>query len=196
MLTLRKIELHDALHGLPKVLITKEMLADCANSGQLLHRAQAQADALLRQTAEHREELLEQASLDFWSRANAQLSAWERQRQAMCDNLEHYATSITNQAFHCLLEEVPSSQRLSALIKQLVATQIPPIKATLVCHPLEYEHVGRSLAKLGDTLWRLRPDDQIEPQTLVLETDDGDFRIDWASLREILFAGTQDNSRE
>ncbi|AZE64949.1 type III secretion system stator protein SctL [Pseudomonas synxantha] len=188
MLTLRRIELHNGAPGQPKVLITREMLADCSRAGQLLGSAQAQADELLHQAAEHREELLEQASLDFWSRANAQLSAWERQRQAMCDNLEHYATSIANQAFHCLLEEVPQPQRLSALIKQLVATQIPPIKATLVCHPLEHDHIAQALAKLDSTLWRLRPDDQVKPQTLLLETDEGDFRIDWASMREILFA--------
>lgn len=188
MLTLRKIELHNGAPGQPKVLITREMLADYSRSGQLLGSAQAQAEELLRQAAEHREELLEQANLDFWSRAHAQLSLWERQRQEVCDSLEHYATSIANQAFHCLLEEVPAPQRLSALIKQLVATQIPPIKATLVCHPHEHEQAAQALAKLGSTPWRLRPDDQVKPQTLLLETDEGDFRIDWASMREILLA--------
>ena len=189
MLTLRKIELHNGACGQPKVLITREMLADCVQSAQLLGSAQTQAEELLRQAAEHREEMLEQARLDFWSRAHAQLSAWERQRQSMCDSLEHYATSIANRAFHCLLEEVPPPMRLSALVKQLVATQIPPIKATLVCHPHEHEQIAQALARLGSTPWKLRPDDQIKPQSLLLETDEGDFRIDWASMREILFTG-------
>lgn len=76
MLTLRKIELHNGACGQPKVLITREMLADCVQSAQLLGSAQTQAEELLRQAAEHREEMLEQARLDFWSRAHAQLSAW------------------------------------------------------------------------------------------------------------------------
>ena len=189
MLTQRKIELHDGASGQPKVLITREMLADCFQSAQLLDSARAQAEELLRQAVEHREEMLEQARLDFWSRAHAQLSAWERQRKAMCDSLEHYATSIANRAFHCLLEEVPPPKRLSALVKQLVTTQIPPMKATLVCNPLEHEQIAQALVQLGSTPWKLRPDDQVKPQSLLLETDEGDFRIDWASMREILFTG-------
>ena len=188
MLCRRKIDLHDGAADVATVLITQEMLRESAQAGQLLERAQAQADQLLSQAAEQRETMLEQAHLAFWQRANAQLEQWAHQRQTLCDNLERYATSIADQALCCLLEDIPPAQRLTALIKRLMATQLPSVSATLLCHPSELASLEQCLAMLDITQWVLRADDRVKPQTLVLETTEGDFRIDWASMRKILLA--------
>ncbi|MBL7230091.1 MAG: type III secretion system stator protein SctL [Pseudomonas sp.] len=184
MLNIRKIELCTGAPGLPQTLISQEMLADCRRASQLLSRAKVQAKELLRQATEHREKALEKLTLEFWRRANAQLKEWEKQQHVMCDNLEQYATSIANQTILCLLEEAPVGQRLSALVKQLLATQVPSGKATLLCHPLECAEVERCLSRQHATFWTLRPDDRVRPQSLVLETEEGDFCINWASLCE------------
>lgn len=186
MLCRRKLAMHDGAPGTPRLVITQEEIMESAQANQLLERAKTQAEQLLLLAAEQREELHEQAGVEFWQRADAQLKRWENQHQTLSDNLEQYATSIANQALLRLLDEVAPAQRISALIKQLMAAQIPAVKATLLCHPLERETVEGHLTRHGLTRWVLRTDESVRPQTLVLETDEGDFRIDWRSMRHIL----------
>lgn len=163
-------------------LISREALASYTQAGDVIEQAKAGAKQLLREAHEQRKNLLEKAGLEIWQRANAQLKRWEAERQALCDNLEHYATSIANQTIQLLLEETPHIQRIGALIKQLLACHIPAIKATLVCHPHELETVRQYLDSGGNVHWTLRADNTIKPQTLILNTDEGDFRIDWISM--------------
>lgn len=185
MLCRHTITLHST-PSLPQTLIPRETLADGAQAEQLLAHAKTEADALLDQAEHTREELMEQAGLAFWQRANAQLQRWENERQAMCDHLERYATGVVNQAVRHLLDETAQPQRLAALLKQLLASQVPEVSALLLCHPRELETVKQRLATHHATLWKLQPDDTISPQTLVLKTEEGDFRISWASLLETL----------
>ncbi|NWC93854.1 MULTISPECIES: type III secretion system stator protein SctL [unclassified Pseudomonas] len=187
MLCRLRIELHSGPSGLPQTLIPRETLADWAQANQLLVRANAQAEALLRQAEEHCEALREKAGLEFWQRADAQLTRWERERQAMCDSLEQHATSIANQAIRSLLDDTVAPKRLEALLQQLLTSQVPKIKAVLLCHPPEIEEVRQHLVNHGVTLWTLHGDDTLSPQTLVLKTDEGDFRISWSAMLESFF---------
>lgn len=182
MLCRRKIELHKDRSGLPLVLIPKETLLDCGHANQLLARAQAQAEKLLRQAQEDREVLLEQTRLEFQEQAQDQLNQLEREHQTMCDDLEHSATLLVNQAIRCLLEETPPIQRVAVLLKQLLATQMPPVKATLLFHPQDRNHIEPWMNNHQELPWTLRPDDMLETQKMVLETEEGDFRIDWDSM--------------
>lgn len=72
-----------------------------------LSRQKRGARQLLQEANEQREQLLEKASLEIWQRADAQLKRWEAERQALCDNLEQYATSIANQAISFYLKKHP-----------------------------------------------------------------------------------------
>lgn len=192
MLCHRKIELHAHTSSLPHTLISRQTLEDSGQATSLLNRAKAQAEEQLRHAEQQREVVLEEASLEFWRRAEAQLDRWERDRQAMCNALEQYATAVTNNAIRCLLDETPNPQRLTALLKQLLASQVPPVEAALLCHPSELNVLKPLLAPPHATLWALRPDDTVPPQTLVLKTDEGDFRIDWASMFSLLLAQHKD----
>lgn len=107
MLCRRKIELNKG-QDLPQTLIAREMLIDCAQAGTLLIRAKAEARELLRQAEEQREILYANACREFWERANTQLQRWEIERQAICDNIEPIAASITSLAIRSLLEETVS----------------------------------------------------------------------------------------
>ncbi|QDH63202.1 MULTISPECIES: type III secretion system stator protein SctL [Pseudomonas] len=187
MLCRYTVELPRDASGLSRCLIPREELANWEHANQLISHAKAQADELINQTERQCELLLEKASLDVWQRADAQFKRWERDRQAMCDNLEEYATSITNQAIRRLLGETVAPQRLSALLKQLLADQIQEIDAALLCHPQDFEEVKQYLAHHKATLWKLHHDETIPAQTLVLKTDEGDFRISWNSMLDAFF---------
>lgn len=187
MLCRHTIESLNGAAGLPRCLIPREELKDWEQANQLLRRANAQADELLRQAARKCEVLQQEASLHIWQRANAQLKQWDLDRQAMCDHLEHYATAITNQAIRCLLDDIAPPQRLAALLKQLLASQVQEIDATLLCHPHDLEEIKQCLSQRNATYWKLHTDDAVLPQTLVLKTDEGDFRISWRSLLEAYF---------
>ena len=115
MLCRHTIELREGASGAQGSLIRREELANWEQANQLLSRANAQADELISRAEKKCETLLEQASLAIWQRADAQFKQWELDRQVMCDNLEHYATAITNQAIRCLLDETAAPQRLAAL---------------------------------------------------------------------------------
>ncbi|QLG91344.1 type III secretion system stator protein SctL [Pseudomonas yamanorum] len=168
-------------------LILREELANWEQANQLLSRTNAQADELISLAKKKCEALLEEVSLEIWQRANAQLKRWECDRQAMCENLEHYATSITNQVIRCLLDETAAPQRLAALLKQLLENQVPEISATLLCHPHDLEEIRQCLANHKATFWKLQADDSTLLQTLVLKTDEGDFRISWNSMLDTFF---------
>ena len=187
MLCRHTIELLKDASELPRCLIPREELANWAHANQLISRAKAQADELVIQAEKRCEMLLEKASLDVWQRADAQLKRWERDRQAMCDNLEVYATSITNQAIRRLLDDTVPPERLAALLRQLLANQIQEINASLLCHPQDIEEIKQCLANQQATLWKLQPDETIPAQTLVLKTDEGDFRISWHSMLDAFF---------
>lgn len=187
MLCRHTIELPKNLSEVRAGLIPREELADWQQANQLLSRAQAQAQERLRQAEQQCQALREQASLEIWQRADAQLQRWERERQAMHDSLEHYATTITHQAIRSLLDETVAPQRLAALLKQLLASQVQEIDATLLCHPQDLEEIRRCLANHKATLWRLHADETIPLQTLVLTTDEGDFRISWRSMLDTFF---------
>ena len=187
MLCRHTIELREGASGAQGSLIRREELANWEQANQLLSRANAQADELISRTEKKCEALLEQASLEIWQRADTQFKQWELDRQAMCDNLEHYATSITNQAIRCLLDETAAPQRLAALLKQLLESQVQEVSATLLCHPHDIEEIRECLTRHKSRFWKLNADDTIPPQTLVLKTDEGDFRISWDAMIDTFF---------
>jgi type III secretion protein L len=187
MLCRHTIELREGASGAQGSLIRREELANWEQANQLLSRANAQADELISRAEKKCETLLEQASLAIWQRADAQFKQWELDRQVMCDNLEHYATAITNQAIRCLLDETAAPQRLAALLKKLLASQVQEVSATLLCHPHDIEEIRECLARHKSRFWKLNADDTVLPQTLVLNTDEGDFRISWDAMIDTFF---------
>lgn len=181
MFCTRKIELNPSALSLPVALIPKQTLADSAQAGHLLENAEAQAQALVLQAEAQCKQMLEQASLEFWQRANAQLLRWDLERQAMSDNLEHIAASITQAAVRTLLDEAPPAQRITVLLKQLLASQVPTVKGCLLCNPQDRAAVEQWLHQHSYVPWALRCKDEVIAQALILETDEGDFHIDWRS---------------
>ncbi|MCX9151979.1 type III secretion system stator protein SctL [Pseudomonas sp. TB1-B1] len=180
MFCAHKIELKTQPHDLPTALIPRQMLGEHSQAQQLLDHAQTQAQALIRQAEDQCEQMLERASDEFWQRANAQLHRWESERQMMVDHLEHAATSVINTAIRSLLEEAVPAQRLSALLNKLLAAQLPAVEANLMCNPLDREHVELWLNLHCNVPWTLQVEDGLAAQSLLLETQEGGFHINWA----------------
>lgn len=186
MFCTRTIELHTLPHNLPTALIPREMLAEQSHANQILEHAQLQAQALIRQAESQCEKMLESASDEFWKRANAQLHQWTSERQTMFDNLEHTATSVINTAIRGLLEETVPAQRLTVLLNKLLAVLIPTVEANLLCNPLDREPVEQWLSRHCDVPWTLRVDRDLAVQSLLLETEDGGFHINWTNALDHL----------
>ncbi|PQZ86625.1 MULTISPECIES: type III secretion system stator protein SctL [Pseudomonas] len=186
----KKIELHTVNTQLPSVLIPREMLADFTQASELIEYAQAQANTLLQQAQAQCEHVMEAAGQQFWQRATPLLQRWESERQAMHDSLEHVATSVINNAIRGLLDETLPAQRVRALLNQLLAAQLPPVRATLLCHPQDRETVERWLACLDDVPWTLRVEHEVSAQSLLLETEDGGFHINWVDALDHLTPST------
>ena len=186
MFCAKKIELQSVALDQPTTLIPREVLADYSQARQLLEQAQAQAQVLIRQAQAQCASVLETASEQFWERANAQLQRWESERQAMHHNLEQIATSVINTTLRTFLDEALPAQRLTALLNQLLDAQLPTVNATLVCHPLDREHVEQWLARVGDVPWTLRVENDAAAQSLMLETEDGGFHINWGDALDQL----------
>ncbi|MGR3888402.1 type III secretion system stator protein SctL [Pseudomonas sp. 1152_12] len=179
MFCTHKIELHARSHDLSTALIPREMLAEYTQARHILEHAETQAEALIRQAESQCEKILESASNEFWQRANAQLHRWESERQAMLDQLETAASSVINTAIRSLLEETVPAQRLTVLLNKLLAAQFPAVEANLLCNPLDREHVEQWLSGHCNVPWALRVEDGLAAKSLILETEDGGFHINW-----------------
>lgn len=186
MLCRKKIELPLEASRLSHLIISREMLSDCFEVNQLLSHANIQAEKLLSRAEDDCLTLQKQAESKFWERANAQLVRWSRERQVMWSSLEQRATIILNHAIQQLLNETVDAQRLAALLKQLMKSQIPEVSATLHCCPDEIDYIKRYLTNHTISPWKLQPDISLPPQTLVLKTEEGDFFIDWNAMAENL----------
>ena len=186
MFCTQKIELCAVTTDVPVDLIPREMLVDYTHAQPLLEQAQAHVQALIRQAESQCERMLENAGQQFWQQANTQLQRWESERQAMHDQLEQVATAVINTALRSFLDETPPAQRLTALLNQLLDAQMPPVEATLRCHPQDREPIEQCLAQLREVPWKLKVDHDCTAQSLMLETEDGGFHINWASALEHL----------
>ncbi|MBE8590126.1 type III secretion system stator protein SctL [Pseudomonas sp. MAFF 301449] len=187
MLYRHTIDVPKDRHELPRSLIPREELANWIQAEQLLRHANDQADKLLSLAQKRCETLKEEASLEIWRRADAQLKRWEHDRQAMCDKLEQHASFITREAIRCLLDETPRPIRLAALLRQLMANQVHEVCADLFCHPHDFDEIERWFAHQKPTIWKLNADEATPPQTLILKTEEGDFCISWETMLTAFF---------
>lgn len=179
MFCTHKIELHARAQDLSTALIPREMLAEHTQARQILEQADTQAQALIRQAESQCENMLDSASSEFWQRANSQLQRWESERQAMFDQLETAASSVINTAIRSLLDETVPAQRLTVLLNKLLTAQLPTVEANLLCNPLDREHVEQWLSTHCDVPWAVRVEDGLAASSLILETEDGGFHINW-----------------
>ncbi|MGN8344706.1 type III secretion system stator protein SctL [Pseudomonas sp. SMV71] len=186
MLARRSLELRPEGQGLLQPYIARETLADCARAQRVIERAREQAAQLLEQANEVAEAKVLQAQARFWDKADALLSTWEAQRQAMWEQIESSAARLVNEALRTLLDEVPEPARIDALVRQLASGQRDPSDATLYCHPEDLASLTRSLGNTAPQPWTPVADAGMERHQVKLQTPGGTFQLDWPGAVQAL----------
>jgi len=188
MLVRRTLSLGDP-HANPAGIVRHEHVRDSQAAVDLLARARGQAEALLLEAGHQRQQVIDQASAQFWEEAGAFLHSLETQAQAAHDNVVQAARQLLNQAIDRLFGECTLSERAQALITHLAAGQSHATRAALSCHPQVFAQVQAWVASSRfAALWQLREDDAMPIDALRLSTDAGEFDLDWASLQRCMLA--------
>ncbi len=80
MLARRSLELRPDGQGLSQPYIARETLVDCARAQVVLEQAQAQAGQLLERANAEADATVLEAQAQFWEKAETLLAAWDTQR--------------------------------------------------------------------------------------------------------------------
>ncbi|KAF1006978.1 MAG: hypothetical protein GAK32_02376 [Pseudomonas fluorescens] len=188
MLVRKTLSLGDQ-HAAPVGIVRHEQFSDARVAVDLLARAQEQAQALLLEAEAQRQQVLEQATAQFWEEAGTFLQGVETQAQAAHDNVVHAARQLLNQVIDRLFGECSMGERAQALVSHLAASQSHVTGATLRCHPQLFADVQAWVASSRfATLWQLREDALMPMDALRLSNDAGEFDLDWASLHRCILA--------
>ena len=182
----RSLELRPDGQGLLQPYIARETLVDCARAQVVLEQAQAQAAQMLEHVTAEADAAVLDAQARFWEQADALLTAWEAQRQAMWERIERSAAQLVNEALGVLLDEVPDQARIDALVRQLASRLDDPVNATLHCHPEHLASLTQSLYTQGGRPWTLLADADMAAHQLKLETPGGTYLLDWPTAVEAL----------
>lgn len=127
MLTRRRITLLNGEDDLSPVIDRAQLQLE--QQGQhIIALARQQAEQILADAEEEAQSIRlraqQQAELDFWQQADTLLAGWQQQRQDMEADVLPVVESVLAQALGQLLTDVPESQRLSALLRQLLREKI------------------------------------------------------------------------
>lgn len=182
----RKITLHGEDQCTSDLLIPREALAEGDLAEKIITRAQARAEVLIDQARHLSQTLRENACREFWDRATEQLNHWDRERQLMVTQVEQVATRLTNKVLVKLTGEIPDEQRIAIMLRQLLETTCPSPQVTLRCHSRFRAAISQWLGEERSSHWILQSDDLLDEEALILETDEGDLRIDWSSATQAL----------
>lgn len=186
MFVLRSLSLNPQQPSLAEPVLRREWFEEVALASQCLARAEEKARALLADAQEQAHEVLAEAQTRFWAQANQVLEAWEVERQAQREAVVEQARQIVNETLASLLSSFTLEERALVLIRQLDQAQKQPVRATLRCAIDIYPAMELVLRMQPHAHWDLEGDLGLANGTLLLDTDSGDFTLDWRRLRESL----------
>ncbi|WWF60068.1 HrpE/YscL family type III secretion apparatus protein [Pseudomonas trivialis] len=72
------------------------------------------------------------------------------------------------------------------MLDKLLAAGLPEVEASLLCNPQDRKSVEHWLIQHCDVPWTLRVEAGIAAQSLIVETDDGGFHINWTDAVDSL----------
>jgi len=166
---------------LQQSLLAEELLDDARAQAQgILDTAQADAQAL-RQRCE------EQARAEVWKHAQALLDDLRQQQQQTQATVIEAAQDLVQQALQIVLDEVPDSRKVSAVLRQLTSASANTESALIYCHPDQLALLAHSLEEQGLEGWALRGDPNLALDAISLRTEHGDFSLSWSALQRHLW---------
>lgn len=188
MLAHRTIHFQTLGKKLHQSVIPREVLADCGRAEVILERAQKKALSILERAEQEREYLRTELQKSFIRDAEACLQQWEEERLAMWENIEQYASKLSQAVIRELLDELSEEQKIKAMVLKFSQTHIEPISATLQCPPCHFDILNSLLQHQPKTPWRPVKNAKLKNGELCLVTDIGEFMISWEAILEILSA--------
>ncbi len=153
---------------------------------QRLNDASHQADRLKRQMREQHEQVLAeqlaQHQQDFLHQAEQFFAEWQQQQAQWQANLLPNAEALLSQALAQLIAELPPSERVQALLQQLLKAQGRPAPATLLCASEQHPAVERWLATRPQLEWQVSSDGSLAADSMILTTPQGELHLSWAQI--------------
>ncbi|KAA8712069.1 type III secretion system stator protein SctL [Pseudomonas cannabina] len=175
---------------LPEPVLRREVLADSLLARDILTRAQVQADELLARKQAEADRLQQQALVQFWESANALLAELQAQREALQQQAMLAVEQLLSESLRHLLDDTTLPERARALARNLAASQLNEVVATLSVHPEMAQPVSEWLTESRFVEhWQLKRDAAVAVGSLRLSDANGAFDIDWATLRNGLQGG-------
>lgn len=165
-----------------QALLSREALAQQQQAQQIIMAAEQQAQA-------ESAALLEQEQTQFWQQAQTLFDDWHQQRETQQQQVVTLASQLLAQALAHCLAEVPPTERLQALLTQLMNRSPSETQATLYCAPCQQSPLAAWLSARPALRWQLTPDEQLERDALRLVTAQGELHISWQALCESLSGG-------
>jgi len=201
MWNLRQLTLDFPPELIEGVMLPAAAIQQQQQASALLEQTQAHCDELLREAENQAAQILHQASLEaeqqiaqqrataeqaFWQQTQRLFDDWHHARQQQDNQLLTRAQHLVTAAFSQLLAELPDNEKIHALLSQLLQASDRRNEATLFYHP-QHEASLRHWFTVNPHLpWALRADEQQIPETLLLQTSQGEFTISWDSLQQRL----------
>lgn len=184
MLIRRNLSLGDPELG-STLIVRHEQFADYRAAVDVISRARVEADALLLEAENLRQDYLDRALAQFWDQASSLLEALEAERQQCRSNVVEVCRDLLNVVIDRLFDECPPRERIRILLEHLAASQANAAgSATLKCHPELSDEVQAWLeANNNSRLWQLREDITMPVQSIRLSADAGEYEVDWISLQ-------------
>ncbi len=165
-------------------IVRLEQFRDSQAAVDVLSRAREQAEALLVEAQVLRQQVLDDATAQFWEQAVGFLQGLEGERQALHDAVVEASRQLLNRAIERLFEESPPGERARVLLTHLAASQAVATVATLNCHPQLGPQVQAWLAASRyASVWQVRENSSMALDALRLSCDNGEFELDWAGLQ-------------
>ncbi|ADP11384.1 type III secretion protein HrpE [Erwinia sp. Ejp617] len=190
MLTRKRITLLNAEADLAPV-IGQAQLCIQQQGQEILEQARQQAQAMLEEAERQKEaEMLsaqQRAEQAFWQQADTLLQSWQQQYQQLEEQVLDVMDSVLTQALSQLLTEVPQTQRLAALLRQLLRAKTLAEQGSLYCHPAQQVEIADWLRSHAHLAWQLQPDESLAQDSLKLVTANGELCLDWQqAVRHLL----------
>ncbi|URQ61351.1 type III secretion system stator protein SctL [Pantoea alhagi] len=156
---------------------------------RLLDEAHQQAQQIQQQAQAESDALLEKQQAHFWQQAQMLFDDWHEQRETQQQQVVSLASQLLAQALAHCLAEVPSEQRLQALLTQLMNRLPSETQATLYCAPCRQAPLAAWLSARPALRWQLTPDEGLEIDALRLVTAQGELQISWQAFCQSLSGG-------
>lgn len=190
MLTHKRITLLNGSDDLAPI-ISQAMLTFQQQGEDILRQAQQQAEQILAAAEEEaiacKLRAQARAEQDFWHQADILFANWQHQQRQCESEVLAVMDSVLTLALEQLLTGIPETERLNALLRQLLRDKMQAEQASLCCHPSQQQIIADWLTTHSHLRWQLQPDETLAADNLKLLTAQGELHLDWQqAVRQLL----------